>query len=174
MGADAGVDPILTAPTLHTHMLDTNKTAVPVQLFHSSYHDLNDDICYVIGISETGEHGRARPDAELNCDLPNTLMSIAIASSTGDSSSVTSDSTLVSNKNSKNTFVWIDAFSPTLEILHCTENFGALCGPSASSTGFLDWLENKEEFVEWCLNFVRIQNSVNAPPSSSSHMHVKL
>ena len=117
----------------------------------------------------------------IRSDVPNTTLSVAMASSSAASSSVTSGCTFnvtlegLDNGDSKDIAVCVNGFSHELAILHCTASFGALGGPSASSMGFLEWVVNKTEFVIWVQNFVNMSLEDDEPPIlESSPLQLKV
>jgi hypothetical protein len=60
------VDPEDMACTLHLHMRDATGTKVPVQIFHGSCLDINEQICHLVGIREDQETASRREATELN------------------------------------------------------------------------------------------------------------
>merc|ERR1712039_1106054 len=103
-----------------------------------------------------------------------------MASNTAASTSVTSGGTLhvalegSNDENSKDIAVCVDGFNDELVILRCTASFGALCGPSASGMGLLEWVVNEPEFTKWFQNFVNMALEDETPRLESSSLNVKL
>ena len=57
---------IQIATTMHLKLIDTNASHFAVQLFHSCFVDMNDQMCYVVGIREASERDQMESAQQVN------------------------------------------------------------------------------------------------------------
>jgi len=139
------------ACTLHAHMKDVTGTKVPIQIFHGSCPDINEQICHIVGIREDQERpSRMQAEAlhtSVDGGLPPLMehcpMPMKVAAS--DSSSVSASESVAE------VVVWVDIGTPEYTVVRCTPGFSALCGPSVEGAELLGWVSGSERkrFQSW-------------------------
>merc|ERR1719362_858523 len=139
------------ACTFHFHMKDASGTKVPVQMFHGSCLDINDQICHVVGIREDQETPARMEAAELRTSVDGGLSPLMehVAMPTSEAESDTSS--LSASEPAAEVAVWIDTATTGYIVTRCTPGFSALCGPSAEGIQLLLWMNSteREQFRAW-------------------------
>jgi len=133
---------------LHSHMRDATGTSVPVQIFHGSLRDINEEICHVVGIREDQETvSSMRPTdlpASVDSGLPPLIEHCIMPAteSVSDLSSISASSSLPAAEVA----VWLDTTTPAFSVVRYTAGFSALSGALADGTDLQSWISGKKQW----------------------------
>eukprot|EP00928_Gymnodinium_smaydae_P015748 TRINITY_DN15831_c0_g2_i2.p1 TRINITY_DN15831_c0_g2~~TRINITY_DN15831_c0_g2_i2.p1 ORF type:complete len:226 (+),score=18.61 TRINITY_DN15831_c0_g2_i2:381-1058(+) len=136
---------------------DSYGARVSCELFYCAFTDIDDQVCYVVGVRELGEGGRVAPPA-VAPPMPTGSRVSNGSPESNDSHSSNGTVYRWSTNIDSEIAVTVDIWSEKLDITSCTEGFCQLGGPSSLGVPFLGWLEStsrRTQFSKWFVDKIQ-------------------
>jgi hypothetical protein len=121
-------------------MKDGSGTKVPVQIFHGSCLDMDEQICHFVGIREDQETPSRVPATELPTSVDGGLSPLMEHCTMPMKEAASECSSVSASEPAAEVAVWVDTTTPEYTVARCTMGFSSLCGPSAEGTELLKWI----------------------------------
>ena len=131
------------ACTFHSHVRDALDKQVPIQIFHGSYFDLNEQVCHIIGIREDQDTVQGvqplAPQASANGSLSPLMEQCTLPMNEALSDN---SSTLSAPESAGEVTAWVDITTPAYRVVQCTAGSSALCPSSNDNMELLQWFQS--------------------------------
>jgi len=162
-------DQTSSACTLPSTLKDACDSHMRVQLFHTTFKDVDNSCHYIVGVREQNpeEQGVQRVPVGVGCVSGDQAAALDAETceasleppSQNPTEMLLSDLTFPSSASPTwDASVWVDVYSSRLTVRCCSVGFACLSDPSQPCNEFLMWIcrDQRQEFLEW------LQTSVNA------------
>jgi len=142
--------PMSDTSTVHVSLKDSWGMTVKFQLFHAHGIDIDDEPIHIVGLKEDSEELRAPPEGKLRDSqvIPPCSLLAGISEDSISVSGSSSSGVLIGTECGGMT-VHINPEGHGLPILQCSAEFLSLSGPLCEGAGLLQWVVNRDAFMEW-------------------------
>eukprot|EP00928_Gymnodinium_smaydae_P043145 TRINITY_DN2896_c0_g1_i9.p1 TRINITY_DN2896_c0_g1~~TRINITY_DN2896_c0_g1_i9.p1 ORF type:complete len:587 (-),score=53.59 TRINITY_DN2896_c0_g1_i9:228-1988(-) len=164
----AGNQPDTLAPMIQLSLKDSCGSRVACEMFYCAFMNVDDQLCYLVGVRELNEGGREMPPPYAH-ELPLALPPLSNSSNSDSAhSSSGSNFNLRTDVNDEIAIV-VDLFSGELDITDSTDGFRQLGGRSSVEVPFLRWVDgkrNQKKFAAWLFELVQLWEDKGSVPGA--------